>query len=215
MKQLEDNVDKNRKNLDKFEKSMLDQKANNEIKKQSDEVRNLRDKAFQQSGQIIDLLRMYAKQSIELNELKIKNGDQSSEISDLKKDLDAVQETNKNLIEDERQMKKDLAKIQDMNIKLINDNEKMEEENSKLKVRNICYFVGVIHNNYDVDYNKAVDICKKSKANVGSIRDEESYNAIVNYSRRNIPKERMWPYIWTEIHFDPMTGDVAPADSFT
>ncbi|XP_077971782.1 uncharacterized protein LOC120346041 [Styela clava] len=83
-------------------------------------------------------------------------------------------------------------------------------ENCKLKIRNICYIFVIQRVNYD----KAVDICKKRNADVGLIRDEESYNAIMDYLRKNILKRRPWIHIWTGIHFDPMTREVTPADSF-
>ncbi|XP_077971044.1 uncharacterized protein LOC144425598 isoform X2 [Styela clava] len=89
----------------------------------------------------------------------------------------------------------------------------LKKGNCKLKVGNICYFA-VIRDEYYVNYDGAVDICKKRNADVGLIRDEESYNAIMNYTRRNIPKEKAWALIWTGIKIDPMTGDVTPADSF-
>ncbi|XP_077971791.1 uncharacterized protein LOC120345574 [Styela clava] len=266
LKQLEGNVDENRKKIDHFEQNMLDQKTNNEIQTQSDEIRNLLDKALLQSEQINDLVRRFAKQSIELNELKMENVEQFTEISDLKKDLTEVQEMNEKLIDDNRQMKKDLVEVQGMKIKLINDNEKMEEaisrieqklaftdkphqlpsrsgqitrstaktrttlkpttktrttlkpspapENCKLKDGNICYFA-VIPVEEIVNYEEAFDICKKQKADVGLIRDEEIYIAIVNYLRKNIPNGQTYITIWTGIHFDPMTRDVTPANSFT
>ncbi|XP_077971608.1 uncharacterized protein LOC144425808 isoform X2 [Styela clava] len=229
LKQLEDNVVENSRNLDHFEHSMSDQKANNEIKRQSDEVRNLRDKALQQSGQINDVLRKYAKQSIELNELKIENVKQSTEISDLKKDLADVQDLNNKLINDNEKMEKAISRIEqklavtDKSQMLPSRSEQITRptqttlkptpasENCKLKVGNFCYFAVI----RDVNYDKAVDICKKRNADVGLIRDEGSYNAIMNYTRRNMPKEKKWVQIWTGIKIDPMTGDVTPADSFT
>nr|XP_039271700.1 uncharacterized protein LOC120346112 isoform X2 [Styela clava] len=84
-------------------------------------------------------------------------------------------------------------------------------ENCKLKVGNICYFV-VIYGEWDVVYKKAFDICNERNADVGLIRDEESYNAIIKYLRKNIPRGED---IWTGIQFDPMTRDVTPADLFT
>nr|XP_039270988.1 uncharacterized protein LOC120345563 [Styela clava] len=86
-------------------------------------------------------------------------------------------------------------------------------ENCKLKISNVCHFA-VIFAEDDVNYNKAVNICKKRNADVGLTQDEESYNAVMNYLRSNIPKGRSWIDIWTGIYFDPKTDDVTPADSF-
>ncbi|XP_077971523.1 uncharacterized protein LOC144425765 [Styela clava] len=85
-------------------------------------------------------------------------------------------------------------------------------ENCELKVGSFCYFAVIRGEN--VDYDEAVDICKKRNADVGLIRDEESYNAIMNYLRSNIPKGDSYNTVWTGIHYDPMNGDVTPADSF-
>ncbi|XP_077971743.1 uncharacterized protein LOC144411731 [Styela clava] len=232
LKQLEDNVVENSRNLDQFEHSMSDQKANNEIKKQSDEIRNLRDKALQQSGQINDVLRKYAKQSIELNELKMENVKQSTEISDLKKDLADVQDLNNKLINDNEKMEKAISRIEqklavtDKSQMLPSRSEQITRptqttlkptpasENCKLKVSNICYFAVIRGEYYAYAYDKAVDICKKRNAGLGLIRDEESYSAVMNYLR-SISKRRSWINIWTGIKIDPMTGDVTPAYSFT
>nr|XP_039248062.1 uncharacterized protein LOC120325937 [Styela clava] len=86
-------------------------------------------------------------------------------------------------------------------------------ENCKLKVGNICYFL-MMPGKWDVVYKKAVDICKKLNANVGLIRNMKSYNAIMNYLRRNIPEGEHEISIWTGMKFNPMIGDVTPADSF-
>nr|XP_039247911.1 uncharacterized protein LOC120325810 [Styela clava] len=88
------------------------------------------------------------------------------------------------------------------------------EKNCKFKVGQICYSA-VIQVGSDVNYNEADDICKKRNADIGLIRDEKSYNAIVNYLRRNIPKGEVLIRIWTGIHFDSMTREVTPANSFT
>ncbi|XP_039272330.2 uncharacterized protein LOC120346632 isoform X2 [Styela clava] len=112
-----------------------------------------------------------------------------------------------------RELKKDLVEIKEMKEKLIKDNKKMKEENCKLKVGNTCHFF-VLRHRRDVNYSKAVDICKKRNADVGLIRDEESYNAIVKYLRKNMPKGWVAITIWTGIQFDPLNGDVTPANSF-
>ncbi|XP_039271040.2 uncharacterized protein LOC120345586 [Styela clava] len=87
-------------------------------------------------------------------------------------------------------------------------------ENCKLKISYICYFAA-IQGKYDIVYNKAVDICKKRNASVGLIRDEKSYNTIMNYLRKNIPEDIRDIWIWTGIKINPMTRDVTPLDSFT
>ncbi|XP_039271734.2 uncharacterized protein LOC120346140 [Styela clava] len=86
-------------------------------------------------------------------------------------------------------------------------------EYCKLKIGNICYSA-VVRVENDVSYDKAVDICKKRNADVGLIREEVSYNAIIDFLRRNIPKGYTGMPIRTGIRFDPMTHDVAPEDSF-
>ncbi|XP_077971042.1 uncharacterized protein LOC144425597 [Styela clava] len=152
-------------------------------------------------------------------------------------DLAEMQEMNEMLVEDNKKMKKAISRIEEKlafmekTRKLSNRSGQITRpttktrttlnptpppENCEFKIRNICYF-GVIPGRYVVNYDKAVDICKKRNADVGLIRDEESYNAIVNYLRSNILKKNLPSpiIIWTGSLFDPMTRDVTPADSFT
>ncbi|XP_077971788.1 uncharacterized protein LOC144425892 [Styela clava] len=88
-----------------------------------------------------------------------------------------------------------------------------DPENCKLKIGNICYFA-VIHDKRDVNYDNAVDICKKRNADVGLTWDKESYNAIMKYLSSNVPTGKTWINIWTGIKFDPMIGDVTSEDPF-
>nr|XP_039274758.1 uncharacterized protein LOC120348638 [Styela clava] len=83
-------------------------------------------------------------------------------------------------------------------------------ENCELKIGNICYFFV----KQTVVYDTAVDICRKRKAVVGLIRNEESYNAIKNFLIKGMSKSYTWIRMWTGIQFDPKTRDVTPADSF-
>ncbi|XP_077971792.1 uncharacterized protein LOC120346730 [Styela clava] len=159
----------------------------------------------------------FEEQSAKINKLEGKVEKQSGEMKKLKKDLVEVQQTNKILVEKlfeqkktSDEMKKDLVQVQQTNINLIKELDRMKKTideiskgNCELKVGNNCYFA-VIRDDMDVNYDKAVDICKKRNADVGLIRDEESYNAIVNYTRRNMPKEKKWVQIWTRIKINPM-----------
>ncbi|XP_077971032.1 uncharacterized protein LOC120325921 [Styela clava] len=169
------------------------------------------------------------KQSAKISNLQSKVENQSNEIKQLKEDLAKVQDMNNKLTEDNENMKKAITRIEHKiaasetpqrvpnkfrQITRPTTTLKPNSENCKLQVGNTCYFA-VIFVKDDVYYGKALDICKKRNASVGLTRDEESYNAIVNYLRKNIPKGRTWILIWTGIHIDPMTRDVTPTDSFT
>ncbi|XP_077971790.1 uncharacterized protein LOC144425895 [Styela clava] len=142
----------------------------------------------------------------------------------MKKDLTKVQNMNIKLTEDNEMMKKAISRIEQKLAvmkkpqlipkgfaQISRPKPTPHPENCKLKVGNICYFA-VIYDEWDVVYKKAFDICNERNADVGLIRDEESYNAIIKYLRKNIPRGED---IWTGIQFDPMTRDVTPADLFT
>ncbi|XP_077971051.1 uncharacterized protein LOC120346019 [Styela clava] len=171
---------------------------------------------------------------LDLVEIQEMNEKLVEENNKMKRDLIKVQEMNEELRDDNEKMEKAISRIEqrlavmEKSQKLPNRSGQINRpttktrgtlkptpppENCKLKIGNICYFA-VIYHKQNVKYDKAVDICKKRNANVGLIRDEESYNAIMNYLRKNIPTKRTWVYISTGINFDPMTGDVTPADSF-
>nr|XP_039272477.1 uncharacterized protein LOC120346730 isoform X2 [Styela clava] len=161
----------------------------------------------------------FKEQSAKINKLERNVEQQSDEMKKLKKDLVEVKKTNNNLVEElfeqkktSDEMKKDLVQVRQTNINLIKELDRMKKTideiskgNCELKVGNICYFA-VIRDEWDVNYDKAVEICKKRNADVGLIRDEESYNAIVNYTRRNMPKEKTWVRIWTGIKIDSMVS---------
>ncbi|XP_039271433.2 uncharacterized protein LOC120345911 isoform X2 [Styela clava] len=161
------------------------------------------------------------EQSNKINNLLRSTTRQSAEIRELRKDLVEIQEVNENLVEDNNMMKKAISSIEQrlaVAEKQISNGIESETklkptpspENCKFKVGNICYFA-VIIGYRDVNYSKAVDICKKRNADVGLVRDKQSYYTIMNYLRWNVTRNK----IWTGILFDPMTGCVTPADSFT
>ncbi|XP_039252504.2 uncharacterized protein LOC120329776 isoform X2 [Styela clava] len=139
------------------------------------------------------------EQSKEFNNLKRKDTQQSDEMKKLKEDLVELQEINSKLVKELNKQKK--------------TNDEMKEEICKLKIGNVCYFA-VISGKDGVNYYKAVELCKERNADVGSIRDEESYNTIMKFLKSNIPLGDSWVWIWTGIHFDPITSDVTPVDSF-
>nr|XP_039247603.1 uncharacterized protein LOC120325577 isoform X1 [Styela clava] len=166
------------------------------------------------------LLSDFAKlRTKELDEQK-KIVEQTAEISELKKDLIKIQEITKKLAVELNEQKKTNAvkkELQGLDENLVEEQKEtrdgMKKENCKLKIGNICYFT-VIFGKYYVNYTEANAICKKSNADVGLIRDEESYNEIMKYLIKNMPKSETWIRIWTGIHFDPMTRDVTPTNSF-
>nr|XP_039271735.1 uncharacterized protein LOC120346140 isoform X2 [Styela clava] len=196
-----------------------------EIAEQSNKIKDFRNNALQQSRQIETLLK--------------KNKEQNSVVNELKKELIEVQERNdkleKELIEQNKTnnaMKKEMDRIE-QKLTAMEELQQVQSGNQqismttnkttlkptpspeycKLKIGNICYSA-VVRVENDVSYDKAVDICKKRNADVGLIREEVSYNAIIDFLRRNIPKGYTGMPIRTGIRFDPMTHDVAPEDSF-
>nr|XP_039271961.1 uncharacterized protein LOC120346317 [Styela clava] len=208
---------------------------------QSARYTDLRDSDLQHSRQINELIGKYEEQSTEIGELRKINAEQSSEIRELKKDLIEVQERNDELegkLNEQNktniEMKNAISRIEQKMVETEKSSHlrtpsrqipktttitqttlrtTFPPENCELKIENICYFA-VLNPTQRINYSEAFKICKKRNADVGSIRDEESNNAIMDYLRRNIPTVNRLLYIWTGIHFDPMTRDVTPADSF-
>nr|XP_039272471.1 uncharacterized protein PFB0765w-like [Styela clava] len=177
--------------------------SDSKLEEHSAKINKLEREVEQQSGEIKKLKKRFEElQTLNSNlvEEQTKTAQHTIEIKDLKKDWTEVQQTNNILVEElneqkktNEQMKEDLIQVQQTNINLkkqLDEQRKTNDEimkgNCKLKVGNICYFA-VIH---DVVYNKAVNICKKRNADVGLIRDKESYNVIMNDLRKNIPKRR-------------------------
>ncbi|XP_077971799.1 uncharacterized protein LOC120346319 [Styela clava] len=184
-------------------------------------------------------IRSFAKEISKIREIQNENTEQSAEIVDLKKDLVRLETMNNQLsekLDEQKQTNNEMKKAMERIEQKISAMEKPQQvrsrnqqrpttttkttlkqtpspENCELKIGNICYSA-LIQIKLNVDYNKAVDICKKRNADVGSIRNEESYNAIMKYLKKKIPKRLSHISIWTGIHFDPMTRDVTPADSF-
>ncbi|XP_039248074.2 uncharacterized protein LOC120325947 [Styela clava] len=189
-------------------------------------------KAAQQFTEIRDLNKNLAEiQEInktfveELNEQKKTN-------NELKKDLVKVQAMNDKLVEELEEQKKTndginkaISQIEQRltaTEKLLQIRSKRNttqtanpspENNCNLRIGSSCYFA-VMQDEWVVNYAKAVDICKERNADVGSIRDEESYNAIMNYLIKNIPKSKNAIQIWIGNRFDPLTFDVIPKGSF-
>ncbi|XP_077971521.1 uncharacterized protein LOC120346287 isoform X1 [Styela clava] len=216
--------------------------SDSKIEEQSKEINNLERRDKQQSEEMKKLKEEFnelrAMNSTLVGE-QSKIAQQSTEIRELKEDLVQIEEININLVEElnkqkkvNDEMKKAISHIE-KRLAVIEKPQKNRyeqftksttrtrttlkptpaPENCRLKVGNICYFA-VIYVDWGVKYDTAVDICKKRKADVGLIRREESYNAIMNYLRKNIPKGWVGITIWTGIRFDPMTDDVTPADLF-
>nr|XP_039248006.1 uncharacterized protein LOC120325893 [Styela clava] len=223
LRDLEENVNDKIKNTDVSEGEESDIKN----KEQSKEINNLREKDRRQSEEIKKLKEesdsKFKEQSKEINNLREKDRRQSEAIKELKEDLTKVLEMNINVVENNKKMKKAISRIeQKLSVPTTKSQTTMNQttlkptpppENCKLKIGNICYFA-LIRVEEDVNYDIAVEYCKKRNADVGLIRDEKSYNAIMDYLRRNIPKEEKFIYILTEIQFNPITRDVKPADSF-
>nr|XP_039247515.1 uncharacterized protein LOC120325458 isoform X2 [Styela clava] len=215
-KELEENVDEKMKSIHSFEKEISI-------------IREIQNENAEQFAEIADLKQSRKEQSAEIVDLKQSRKEQSAEIRELKKDLVRLETMNNELLKElneqkqtNNEMKKSMERIEEK----LSATEKPRQvqsgnqqrpttttkttlkptpspENCELKIRNICFFA-VIRVEEDVNYDKAVDICKKRNADVGLIRDEESYNAIMDYLRKNILKGRSWIQIWTGIRFDPM-----------
>ncbi|XP_077971522.1 uncharacterized protein LOC120346287 isoform X2 [Styela clava] len=188
--------------------------SDSKIEEQSKEINNLERRDKQQSEEMKKLKE-------EFNELRAMNStlvgeqskiaQQSTEIRELK---EAISHIEKRLAVIEKPQKNRYEQFTKSTTRTRTTLKPTPApENCRLKVGNICYFA-VIYVDWGVKYDTAVDICKKRKADVGLIRREESYNAIMNYLRKNIPKGWVGITIWTGIRFDPMTDDVTPADLF-
>ncbi|XP_039271410.2 uncharacterized protein LOC120345891 [Styela clava] len=225
--------------IERFEKEISEnRKARKRIGNQSIRIDNLSRKASKESVEIKGLKK-------DLVEVKEMNGKLVEDNDNIKKDLIKVQVMNDKLAKDNEQMKKAISRIeQKLVVKdkshQVQDISKQDTrpttmtsttlkstsknqttltstpapENCKLKIGDICYFA-VILGKWDVVYNNAVDICKKRNADVGLIRDEESYNAILNYSRENMPEDWVGVGLWIGTWIDSVTGNVTPADSYT
>ncbi|XP_077971642.1 uncharacterized protein LOC144425819 [Styela clava] len=204
----------------------------NKIAKQTNEMKDFRDRTLQQSRQIDNLLEENKEQNSEIRDLRKESRElrnklvlQSAEIVDLKKSREEQSREIGELKNAMGRIKEKFSatekpqQVQSGNQQRPTTTTKTtlkptpSPENCKLKIENMCYFA-VIHDPWDVDYDKAVDICKKRNADVGLIRDEESFNAIMNYLVKYTPMGFRGMIIWTRIRFDPMTRDVTPADSF-
>nr|XP_039272437.1 uncharacterized protein LOC120346697 [Styela clava] len=127
------------------------------------------------------------KQSAKISNLQSKVENQSNEIKQLKEAITRIEHK----IAASETPQRFPNKFRQITRPTTTTTLKPNSENCKLQVGNTCYFA-VIFVKDDVYYGKALDICKKRNASVGLTRDEESYNAIVNYLRKNIPKGRTW-----------------------
>nr|XP_039271963.1 uncharacterized protein LOC120346318 isoform X2 [Styela clava] len=178
-------------------------------------------------------IRSFAKEISKIREIQNENTEQSAEIVDLKKDLVRLETMNNQLseeLDEQKQTNNEMEKAMERIEQKLSAMKKPQQvqsgnqqrltttiqttlkptpssENCELKVGKICYIFVL----QKVDYDTAVDICKRRNADVGLIRNEEPYNAIVKYLAIN---DLPWINIWTGIRFDPMTRDVTPADSF-
>nr|XP_039247672.1 uncharacterized protein LOC120325650 isoform X1 [Styela clava] len=225
LKELEGKIDKNVGNVEKKDSENCETCVKK--KNQSSEYIDLRDKVVLQSKQITDLMTNYAIRSVAMKQLERRAARQSVVIEELKTDLGKVQEMSNKLMEDNNKMNKAISRIEQ---KLAEENSPQLQiteptttiqttvkptsllEDCKLKIGNICYFA-VVNLLQNVSYNEAAETCERRKADVVLFRDEKSYNAVVNYTRNTLGGRTMTS-IWTGIHIDPMTHDVAPAESF-
>nr|XP_039252731.1 uncharacterized protein LOC120329984 [Styela clava] len=209
LKELEENIDDKMKNIDGFGKDES-RNSNNKIEEQAKEISNLQTKAIEQS----------------------------EEMKKLKKDLVGVQEMNKVLVAELNGQKKmnfqtkiDLVEIQEKNKKFqrlgpttrpitraattypTTLRPTPSPEYCTMMFGNMCYFA-VMQDKLEITYREAVDICKYRNANVGLPKDEESYNAIVNFFRKKVPAGSREIYIWIRLFVNPKTLRVTPANSF-
>nr|XP_039271918.1 uncharacterized protein LOC120346281 [Styela clava] len=82
------------------------------------------------------------------------------------------------------------------------------------KIEHACYFT-VVHSRTQVNYKTAVEICKDRGADIGVIRDNDSYTEIMNDLRFKMPRGTFYNDVWTGLGFNPFTGEITPANSFT
>nr|XP_039252491.1 uncharacterized protein LOC120329776 isoform X1 [Styela clava]XP_039252496.1 uncharacterized protein LOC120329776 isoform X1 [Styela clava] len=202
LKELEEDLNDKMKNINGFGKEISEsRKYRNKIEEQSEEFNNLKRKDTQQS----DEMKKLKEDLVELQEINSK----------LVKELNEQKKTNDEMKEEDPQQRQ--PRSRQITRPTINTQTTLKptlsQEICKLKIGNVCYFA-VISGKDGVNYYKAVELCKERNADVGSIRDEESYNAIMKFLKSNIPMGHSWVWIWTGIHFDPITSDVTPADSF-
>nr|XP_039247614.1 uncharacterized protein LOC120325617 [Styela clava] len=212
LKELEENINDKMKNIDGFGKDES-RNSNNKIEEQAKEISNLQTKAIEQS----------------------------EEMKKLKKDLVEIQEKNKQL---EKEMDEQMKTNNEMNeaISRIEQKYAAMERFQRLgpttrpitraattypttlrptpspgyctvKFGNMCYFAWM-QDKLEITYREAVDICKYRNANVGLPKDEESYNAIVNFFRKKVPAGSREIYIWIRLFVNPKTLRVTPANSF-
>nr|XP_039271925.1 uncharacterized protein LOC120346287 [Styela clava] len=211
LRELEEGFENKLKNIG----SPGNDESGDKIEEQSTEINNLKRRVEQQSDEMKKLKEEFEELwaiNSKLLEKQSKTAQQSTEIKELKKEISRIER--RLVVMDKPHQLPDSGQITKPTTKTRTTLKPTSaSENCKLKVGKICYFA-VIHDEWDVNYDKAVDICKKRNAYVGLIEDKEFYNAIMKYLRKEIPKGEVWINIWTGIHFDPMTGAFSPIDSF-
>nr|XP_039252740.1 uncharacterized protein LOC120329994 [Styela clava] len=168
--------------------------------------KNLKEKNKEMKRDLVKVQGMNEKLLKELNEQKKANDKMKEAISRIEQKL-AITEKPQQRQPKSRQITRPTINTQ-TTLKPTSS-----QENCKLKIGNVCYFV-ILDEDHLINYYKAVEHCKKRNADVGLIRDEESYDAIMKFLKRNLPKKESWIDIWTGNHFDPITPDVTPANSF-
>ncbi|XP_039251329.2 uncharacterized protein LOC120328847 [Styela clava] len=77
----------------------------------------------------------------------------------------------------------------------------------------ICYWVEV-RRKQEVDYFKAVDICKQMSMQIAVIPNADIMLLISNKIRPREPSYRKWTSVWMGVTIDPMTGILTPRDAY-
>nr|XP_039247441.1 uncharacterized protein LOC120325403 isoform X1 [Styela clava] len=208
LKELEEDLNDKMKNINGFGKEISEsRKYRNKIEEQSKEFNNLKRKDTQQSDEmkklkedLVEVQEFNSKLLEELNKQKKTNDEMKEAISRIEQKLAVT--------EDPQQRQPRSSQITRPTINTQTTlKPTISQEICKLKIGNVCYFA-VISGKDRVNYYQAVELCKERNADVGSIRDEESYNAIMKFLKSNIPMEDSWVWIWTGIHFDPIVSNL-------
>ncbi|XP_077971690.1 uncharacterized protein LOC120329984 isoform X2 [Styela clava] len=212
LKELEENIDDKMKNIDGFGKDES-RNSNNKIEEQAKEISNLQTKAIEQSEEMKKLKK-------DLVEIQEKN-------KQLEKEMDEQMKTNNEMTEAISRIEQKYAAMERFQ-RLGPTTRPITRAATTypttlrptpspgyctVKFGNMCYFAWM-QDKLEITYREAVDICKYRNANVGLPKDEESYNAIVNFFRKKVPAGSREIYIWIRLFVNPKTLRVTPANSF-
>lgn len=75
-------------------------------------------------------------------------------------------------------------------------------------------FWSFVQENSSIDFRSALKICKDNDAKPAIIRDENSFNRILQQVRANIPASQTWTAVWTGMRFNPKTQALTPESAY-